>query len=364
MKCALLIGITYPKTKYALPGCDNDIVDMYNYLKTCGYTKFIICCDVGGLFPFKTLNTTWSDIQKGFSELIRFSKTNHKSEYFIHYSGHGTYIKDKNNDELDKRDECIVTRDFVLVTDDILNNILRSICSCTKVLCLMDCCHSGTILDLEYKWAPHANKFTTENKKGINTNILMISGCMDKQQSVSVLINTKWQGAQTQAFLKIAKNKPGTQTIAQLYTSCNEYVSNYPQISQISTTNTNIKVNFEENNFNLICTVAECNQEKERQENQEKERQENQEKERQERLKKEKERQERLKKEKERQERLKKEKERQQALMRRRRQQALLRRRRRQQAALRRRRRQQQLAVLRRRRQQQLAALRRRRRRR
>ena len=102
-KCALLIGITYPNTTNYLPGCENDIKNMYERLLKCGYTEFIICCDVAGLFSFKTLNTTWNDIQIGFSKLIDITKKNPYCEVFVHYSGHGVQYKDNNGDELDKK---------------------------------------------------------------------------------------------------------------------------------------------------------------------------------------------------------------------------------------------------------------------
>ena len=186
MKCALLIGITYPDSQHYLPGCDQDIKNIHAKLLTCGYTEFIICSDVPNLFTFKTLDTTWKDIEQGFSRLINLTKKYHNSECFIHYSGHGTQYNDNNSDESDGKDECIVTRDLILIRDDILNQILAQICPCTRVFCLMDTCHSGTILDLKYKWDTKSSNFITQSKKNIASNIMMISGCMDKQTSLSV----------------------------------------------------------------------------------------------------------------------------------------------------------------------------------
>ena len=44
---------------------------------------------------------------------------------FFHYSGHGSYILDKDGDEIDGCDEMIVSSDMYSITDDELKSIIN-----------------------------------------------------------------------------------------------------------------------------------------------------------------------------------------------------------------------------------------------
>ena len=71
------------------------------------------------------------------------------------YSGHGTYVKDVNDDEDDGKDECLVPLDYKesgMIFDDHLNNILSLIHPDTRVVFIVDACHSETMLDLSYRY--------------------------------------------------------------------------------------------------------------------------------------------------------------------------------------------------------------------
>jgi hypothetical protein len=119
---------------------------------------------------------------------------------YIHicYSGHGSYITDLNNDEIDKRDECIVPSDYKYITDDILyNKFIKKLKITTKCRIIMDCCNSGTIFDLQYI----NNKNTNTNK--IFSDIIVISGCRDKQYSYELFFKKKNYGALTYNLNKI-----------------------------------------------------------------------------------------------------------------------------------------------------------------
>ncbi len=78
---------------------------------------------------------------------------------FIYYSGHGSYTYDRSKDELDGRDESIVTSDLKQILDDELKSILKTyINKNMTVIGLFDSCHSGTILDLKFTYDVDKNR--------------------------------------------------------------------------------------------------------------------------------------------------------------------------------------------------------------
>merc|ERR1719378_1580738 len=76
-------------------------------------------------------------------------------ELFLHYSGHGGQQEDKTGDEADGKDETILPCDFQTagqITDDDLHHlVVDSLPQGSRMWVIMDCCHSGTALDLQYK---------------------------------------------------------------------------------------------------------------------------------------------------------------------------------------------------------------------
>jgi hypothetical protein len=74
---------------------------------------------------------------------------------FLHYSGHGTKMRDDDwGEEEDGYDEALCPVDYKekgLIRDDDLYEILvAGMADGVHMVSLMDCCHSGTILDLPY----------------------------------------------------------------------------------------------------------------------------------------------------------------------------------------------------------------------
>ena len=73
---------------------------------------------------------------------------------FVHYSGHGCSIRDNDGDEEDGMDEALCPLDYakagVLRDDDVLKTLIAPMARGVTLTCVMDCCHSGTILDLPF----------------------------------------------------------------------------------------------------------------------------------------------------------------------------------------------------------------------
>lgn len=77
----------------------------------------------------------------------------------MHYSGHGTKLRDDDrNEEADGYDEALVPLDFqqvgMLRDDDLFDILIKDLPDGVHMVSLMDCCHSGTILDLPYIFKP------------------------------------------------------------------------------------------------------------------------------------------------------------------------------------------------------------------
>lgn len=199
-KFALLIGINYRGTDGALRGCINDALDMREYLiNSRGYSpeNIVLLTDDHRL-------PTGNNIIYYLSQLIIKSIVTNADELWLHYSGHGSYIHDRDGDEDDRRDETIVPLDHHhhgMITDDIIHDYLAYVPTNCKMYCIFDCCHSGTILDLKYQYRGGERNVVENANSDLRANIIMISGCSDHQTSADAFHYSKWCGAMTTSFL-------------------------------------------------------------------------------------------------------------------------------------------------------------------
>eukprot|EP00241_Pyramimonas_parkeae_P008182 CAMPEP_0114261146 /NCGR_PEP_ID=MMETSP0058-20121206/20943_1 /TAXON_ID=36894 /ORGANISM="Pyramimonas parkeae, CCMP726" /LENGTH=168 /DNA_ID=CAMNT_0001376585 /DNA_START=44 /DNA_END=550 /DNA_ORIENTATION=- len=76
---------------------------------------------------------------------------------FLHFSGHGGRIRDDDGDEEDGYDETLYPSDFKtagqLRDDFIYRKLVLKLPKGCQLLSIMDCCHSGTVLDLPFEFA-------------------------------------------------------------------------------------------------------------------------------------------------------------------------------------------------------------------
>ena len=209
MKYALLVGINYRNTENELAGCENDVDNIEYILKNkLDYKHIIKMTERSDEYIYKP---TYNNILNQLDNIIDKTKKGEITELMFHFSGHGTYVNDINGDEKDKKDEAICALDNIITDDQLYQKFIQIPSSCS-VFCLMDCCHSGTILDLRYKYI-FGNISTIENKKSkidSDLNIVMLSGCKDKQYSSDYNFSNNinkddFQGAMTNAFIKTIK---------------------------------------------------------------------------------------------------------------------------------------------------------------
>ena len=157
-KRALLVGINYLNTNYTLNGCINDA----NYLNNRISKKFD---EIKILTDEKTSadKPTKNNIINQLITMLDSSNTG--DVCFFSYSGHGSYMDDKNNDEKDNQDEVLVSSNLEYVSDDEIKDIIdKHLKSGVTLFLLMDCCHSGTLLDLKYRY------LTTNDYSEVITN--------------------------------------------------------------------------------------------------------------------------------------------------------------------------------------------------
>lgn len=208
---ALLFGLNYAHAPDAtLNGCINDVKNMAAFLGTQipDIKCEVITDDVD------RLNTSAQGLIRKLYELATRSFSEDLDFVWIHYSGHGSYIRDRSGDERDGQDECLVPSDFKtagLISDDILQSLLRNFNPKTRVVCVFDCCHSGTIADVKYSW-DSKNIMTTENSKCVvKSKVITLSGCTDQQTSAdayNVMNDAKFTGALTSCMLMSLQKTP------------------------------------------------------------------------------------------------------------------------------------------------------------
>ena len=240
-KSALLIGINYINTSNQLSGCINDTKNMQVVLQNLfKYNTFTILTDE------TTNKPTKNNIINSLKDLLTNSKKG--DNLFFLYSGHGSYIRDKNGDELDGRDELIVPLDSLTnssnyIIDDELSKLIRdNLKEGVSLFMLMDSCFSGTVCDLKYNYLYNQNTQNVVNPNVTETigNVFMISGCRDDQTSADAYINYNGAnmsaGAMTTIFLQTINELGSNITLNQLLVTMREKLkqSGYSQIPQLS----------------------------------------------------------------------------------------------------------------------------------
>lgn len=151
-KYAVLVGINYIGQNGELSGCHNDVGNIKKYLQEKqGFQdhNITVLMDDG-----YNIEPTRENIMYHLEKLTRTAVAG--DSVFFHYSGHGGRLPDENGDEADGYDETLIPVDFQSagqIRDDTLyREFVTKMQAGVLVTCLMDCCHSGTVLDLPYKF--------------------------------------------------------------------------------------------------------------------------------------------------------------------------------------------------------------------
>ena len=247
IKKGLLIGLNYVGTASELSGCINDTDNLKNLLTSKNYFKdneliLMRDGDQGDLHPTK------ANIMKQLANLVTFANNNKNNNVllFVAYSGHGSYVADKNGDEADRRDEVICPLDFqtagFIVDDNIRKLFIDKLPANVKLVMLFDSCFSGTVCDLKYAYKVDTNNTVSAAMKLSQTkcSVVMISGCRDTQTSadayeVDPTTNAyEYQGAMSASFIANYNNNI---TYNQLITNMRTWLKlhQYTQVPQLTT---------------------------------------------------------------------------------------------------------------------------------
>eukprot|EP00804_Cyclotella_cryptica_P009679 CCRYP_011225-RC/>CCRYP_011225-RC protein AED:0.14 eAED:0.14 QI:0/0.5/0.33/1/0.5/0.33/3/368/449 len=165
---AVLIGINYVNQKGELSGCHNDVLNIAKYLREVqGFKKenITILMDDG-----HHKDPTKSEIMKAYKKVVKESQDG--DVVFCHYSGELTGFYVVIGDEDDGYDETLIPVDYQkagqIRDDDLLKVLVHPMRAGVTMTCLMDCCHSGTVLDLPYRFTADGDVEEMEMNEKVN----------------------------------------------------------------------------------------------------------------------------------------------------------------------------------------------------
>jgi len=306
-KKALQIGINYVNKqlgKGGVVGCHEDIEIMQDLLTSrYGFSEenmTVLKDEEGCTMP------TRRNIERAIKKFVSTSRPG--DSLVFQYSGHGGQVKDHSGDEKDGYDETILPYDHEkagqITDDDLFKMLVKPLPHGVLLTCVMDCCHSGTSVDLPFvhlfgdesnegednstfddfveksataedsdaesrefkpevisrgggfkpdkmarlkrkRRARHrvSNKSSKNYDNTSSASVVMISGCMDEQVSKG----TNLGGAMVMAFSKALNDANGDITYRELVVNMREILKQrgFDQIPLLSTARP----------FNLDCKV-------------------------------------------------------------------------------------------------------------
>jgi len=210
---SLFIGINYYGSKAELKGCINDVknikqfvVDTFGFPTDARHMRVLTDDDPNNM-------PTRANMLAAMKWLVSGAKSG--DSLFLHYSGHGGNVEDKDGDEVDGRDETLIPVDYEsagqIVDDDLHALLVAGLPAGVRLTAVMDCCHSGSVLDLPYTYAPDGNLEIIE----IDNRKQIIEASI--KAGLSLLNGNKRAALQSgvQAASLLVQSKTGNNTVNQ-----------------------------------------------------------------------------------------------------------------------------------------------------
>ena len=207
----LLIGINYKGTRAALRGCINDANNMQRLLIQHGFPN-------DGSHMVKLVDDsrdrnympTRENILRACQWLLQ--GVSKGDVLFFHYSGHGAQVPDRTGMESDGYNETILPCNYTSgqITDDTLwGSLVYPLPEGVRLTSVMDCCHSGTGLDLPYEVDIRTGRWKGDvNPAHARGDAILFSGCEDSQTSADTMDKFQAGGAMTQSFIRAYQERP------------------------------------------------------------------------------------------------------------------------------------------------------------
>ncbi|MCD6056590.1 MAG: peptidase caspase catalytic subunit p20 [Thermomicrobiales bacterium] len=211
LKRSLHVGLNYPGTSAELAGCVNDAYDWAAMFAELGYEPTISIEPSGD-----AILTALRDGLDGMRWGDRFVFT---------YSGHGSFVPDRNGDEIDGFDEVLCPSDYTrrYITDDELATAFDSAATGVRRTFLSDSCHSGSVsrvagLGFGGSLPPIRARFMSPieligsdplvtmsrgwvQPKASRVPATLISGCSDREYSYDAWFGDRANGAFTRVAI-------------------------------------------------------------------------------------------------------------------------------------------------------------------
>jgi len=233
MKKAICIGINnYPGIFNDLKGCVNDARDWSALLQGMGFETSIILDS----------QATKQNVKTALQGLV--NTTNAGDVAVFTYSGHGTQVTDRSNDENDPYDEAICLYDGNVIDDD-LRVILKGIHPQATLVVISDSCFSGSVTRIAPE--PATARFvpptiSTASKMARRSFLIpetgmpeiLISGCSDSEYSYDAEFNGRPNGAMSAYAIQVIKQNPNV-TYKEFYAGLRNLLpsNDYPQSPQL-----------------------------------------------------------------------------------------------------------------------------------
>eukprot|EP00045_Choanoeca_perplexa_P010981 m.114194 g.114194 ORF g.114194 m.114194 type:complete len:514 (-) comp15468_c0_seq4:992-2533(-) len=200
-------GAAKPEVSYQLEGCINDSLAVRELLKRQFGFKDQDILTLREDIDDVRLYPTRKNIFKGISWLVKGASAGDK--LFFHYSGHGGQKRDRDGDEADGYDETLLPLDFQragqITDDEIHERMVMPLPEGCVLHCVIDACHSGSVMDLPYMLSRDDRTWKRERVlKHSRAWVVCFSACDDTQTSAdtSALAKTAHTGAMTFCFIE------------------------------------------------------------------------------------------------------------------------------------------------------------------
>merc|ERR1712232_1369201 len=234
---ALIIGINYKGTRAALRGCVNDAKNIKQLLLRQGFpndTSHMVMLTDESSHGNSKYSPTTDNIFKAMQWLMQGVSAG--DVLFFHFSGHGAQVPDQSGLESDGMNETILPLDYKrrqITDDELWGSLVYPLPNGARLTAIMDCCHSGTGLDLpfDYKLAKRSNGryggnnyvdgrwVEDANPAHSRGDVVLFSGCEDSQTSADVVGKHEAGGAMTQSFIAAFEQNPNGATYPEFLSS-------------------------------------------------------------------------------------------------------------------------------------------------